>query len=363
MPLEGLIRELDTDDPKVIGVRTLQLLSAHDVAPTPPNYEVIYDYLLGEKAGLRHDIDRYLAHGRRLDEATLRLWYERHVAPDQLGLVRGMGADLEKIAEDLIGMIGEAGDIAGRFGETLSAGIEVLNECGPDQRVKAVIEQMLGAARAAHLESQRLQRLLQSSLATTTSLMQELEQRRREALIDPLTGLFNRRAMDAHMATLVAADDAPPVSVLVIDLDNFKAINDEHGHTVGDSVIRNVADLIRRSIRGGDLAARFGGEEFVIILADTPARGAMAVAEALRLRIELLRLKRTRDGQLLAPITASIGVTAMRIDDTAESVINRADDALYAAKNSGRNRVVMAAATQAEAGEEQPATADPRGLG
>lgn len=363
MPLEALIRELATDDPNVIGVKTLQLLSEHAVAPTPPNYEVIYEYLLGEKAGLRHDIDRYLAHGRRFDEATLRLWYERHVTPDQFGLVRGMGADLEKIAEDLIGMIGEAGSIAARFGETLSAGIEVLNDCGPDQRVKAVIMQMLESARVAYLESQRLEHLLRTSLATTTSLMEELEQRRREALIDPLTGLFNRRAMDAHLATLVAADDAPPVSVLVIDIDNFKAINDEHGHSVGDSVIRNVADLIRRSVRGGDLAARFGGEEFVVILADTPARGAMTVAEALRLRIELLRLKRTRDGQLLAPITASIGVTEMRTDDSAESVISRADDALYTAKNSGRNRVILGATAASAPGGDHRAEAGTRGLG
>lgn len=175
--------------------------------------------------------------------------------------------------------------------------------------------------------------------------MRELEQRRREALLDPLTGLFNRRAMDAHLAMLVTSGDRPATSLLVIDIDNFKTINDKYGHSVGDSVIRNVAELVRKSIRGHDLAARFGGEEFVVILADTPASGAMTVAESLRLRIELLRLKRTRDGEHLAPITASIGVSEMLPGDTAETLINRADDALYAAKNAGRNRVVLGAET------------------
>lgn len=341
MPAEEYFQAANADDPSIVGASTLQLLGQHNIPPTPRNYEVIYEYLLGEKADLRHDVERYLSHGRKLDETTLRLWYERHVTSSQFGRVHGMGADLEKIAENLLGTIGKASDIAATFGEALADGIKALDACGTDARAKAVIVQMLDSARAAHLESQRLQRLLENSLAATTSLMRELEQRRREALIDPLTGLFNRRAMDAHLATLVASKDRPVTSVLVIDIDNFKKINDEYGHAVGDSVIRNVADLVRKSIRGHDLAARFGGEEFVVILADTPASGAMTVAESLRLRIELLRLKRTRDGEHLAPITASIGVSEMLTDDTAETLVTRADDALYAAKNAGRNRVVL----------------------
>ena len=345
MPAEELSLPPNTDDPTTVGASTMQLLGQHDIPPTPRNYEVVYEYLLGEKAGLRHDVERYLAHGRKLDETTLRLWYERHVTSSQFGRVHGMGADLEKIAEDLLGAIGEAGDIAAKFGGTLADGIEVLDACVTDGRARSVIIQMLDSARAAHRESQQLQRLLQNSLEATTSLMRELEQRRREALLDPLTGLFNRRAMDAHLAMLVTSGDRPATSLLVIDIDNFKTINDKYGHSVGDSVIRNVAELVRKSIRGHDLAARFGGEEFVVILADTPASGAMTVAESLRLRIELLRLKRTRDGEHLAPITASIGVSEMLPGDTAETLINRADDALYAAKNAGRNRVVLGAET------------------
>lgn len=330
-------------DPRALADRILALLDSHGVPPTPGNYRVIYEYMSGANAALQQDVTRYLGHQRRLDETVLTLWYERHIATDQFGTVRGMGANLEKIAGEFMTAIGETSEIASRFGSRLASGIKALESDVPENARRSAVMEMAGAAREAQAESQRLLRALEVSRQETTAIMRELEQRRREALVDPLTGLFNRRAMDAQFAEIIAGRADQPVSVLAIDIDHFKAINDAHGHAVGDSVIRNVAQLIRKSIRGGDFAVRFGGEEFVVILATTPPRGAMTVAETIRRRIEGLRLKRTRDGQALAPITASIGVAELTAKDTAETVLARADDALYAAKRDGRNAVVLAA--------------------
>ena len=335
-------------EPRALADRILALLDTHDVPPTPGNYRVIYEYMSGTNAALQHDVSRYLEQQRRLDETVLTLWYERHIASDQFGTVQGMGANLEKLAGEFMTAIGETSEIASRFGSRLATGIKALESDVPESTRRSAVMEMAGAAREAQAESQRLLRVLEVSRQETTSIMRELEQRRREALIDPLTGLFNRRAMTAQFAEIIGGRTDQPVSVLVIDIDHFKAINDEHGHAVGDSVIRNVAQLIRRSIRGGDFAVRFGGEEFVVILANTPPRGAMIVAETIRQRIEGLRLKRTRDGQALAPITASIGVAEMTVRDTAETVLARADDALYAAKGDGRNAVVLAAGALVE---------------
>jgi two-component system cell cycle response regulator len=166
------------------------------------------------------------------------------------------------------------------------------------------------------------------------------------AITDALTGLFNRRYMESHLATLVeqAASRGKPLTVMVVDIDYFKAINDSHGHDAGDDVLRDFALRIKRSIRGIDLACRYGGEEFVLVMPETDMAVAAMVAERLRRRIAAEPFA-IQQGARVIPVTISIGIAALRDkDDTAASVLKRADQALYRAKRDGRNRVVPDAA-------------------
>jgi two-component system cell cycle response regulator len=166
------------------------------------------------------------------------------------------------------------------------------------------------------------------------------------AITDVLTGLFNRRYMESHLATLVeqAASRGKPLTVMVVDIDYFKAINDSHGHDAGDDVLRDFALRIKRSIRGIDLACRYGGEEFVLVMPETDMAVAAMVAERLRRRIAAEPFA-IQQGTRVVPVTISIGIAALRgKDDTAASVLKRADQALYRAKRDGRNRVVPDAA-------------------
>jgi len=166
------------------------------------------------------------------------------------------------------------------------------------------------------------------------------------AITDPLTGLFNRRYMETHLATLLeqAAARSKPLSLLVLDIDYFKAINDSHGHDAGDDVLRDFALRIKRSIRGIDLACRLGGEEFVIVMPETDVAVAAMVAERLRRRIAAEPFA-IQQGVKTIPVTISIGIAALRDkDDNGASLIKRADQALYRAKRDGRNRVVPDAA-------------------
>ena len=166
------------------------------------------------------------------------------------------------------------------------------------------------------------------------------------AITDALTGLFNRRYMESHLATLVeqAASRGKPLTVMVVDIDYFKAINDSHGHDAGDDVLRDFALRIKRSIRGIDLACRYGGEEFVLVMPETDMAVAAMVAERLRRRIAAEPFA-IQQGSRVVPVTISIGIAALRDkDDTAASVLKRADQALYRAKRDGRNRVVPDAA-------------------
>jgi two-component system cell cycle response regulator len=165
------------------------------------------------------------------------------------------------------------------------------------------------------------------------------------AITDALTGLYNRRYMESHLGSLVeqASSRSKPLTVLVLDIDYFKSINDTHGHDAGDDVLREFAIRIRKSIRGIDLACRFGGEEFVVVMPETDLAVATMVAERLRRRIASEPFP-IQQGARSIEVTISIGIAALGSADNAATVLKRADQALYRAKRDGRNRVVPDAA-------------------
>jgi two-component system, cell cycle response regulator len=166
------------------------------------------------------------------------------------------------------------------------------------------------------------------------------------AVTDSLTGLHNRRYMERHLATLVQQATAreKPLSVLVLDIDYFKRINDTYGHVAGDDVLREFARRMRKAVRAVDLSCRMGGEEFVVAMPDTDAALAMLVGERIRQKIAGERFA-IADSDVSIAVTVSIGICSLSSpDDTANALIKRADRALYLAKRDGRNRVVAAAA-------------------
>jgi two-component system cell cycle response regulator len=177
-------------------------------------------------------------------------------------------------------------------------------------------------------------------------LRQSLQLSLEMAITDQLTGLFNRRYMSRHLATLIdnAKTTGKPVSFLILDIDYFKQVNDTHGHDIGDEVLREFASRVSANVRGIDLACRYGGEEFVVVMPDTDLNFAYMVAERLRQAVADAPFRiSSAPGQLA--VTISIGVTSSEgASDSAEGLLKRADQALYRAKRDGRNRVVADAA-------------------
>ncbi len=166
------------------------------------------------------------------------------------------------------------------------------------------------------------------------------------AITDALTSLHNRRYMESHLGTLVdeAAARGKPLSLLILDIDYFKSINDNFGHDAGDDVLREFATRVRKSIRGIDLACRYGGEEFVVVMPETDVAVAQVVAERIRRRIAAEPFP-IQKGAGTIDVTISIGIAALTAaNDTADTILKRADQALYRAKRDGRNRVVADAA-------------------
>ncbi len=166
------------------------------------------------------------------------------------------------------------------------------------------------------------------------------------AVTDGLTGLHNRRYLERHLGTLVQQASAreKPLSVLILDIDHFKSINDTYGHAAGDEVLREFSRRVRKAVRGIDLACRLGGEEFVVAMPDTDVALALLVGERLRQKIAGEPFA-TGEAGVSISVTVSIGICSLTSpDDTADGLVRRADAALYLAKRDGRNRVVAAAA-------------------
>ncbi len=168
------------------------------------------------------------------------------------------------------------------------------------------------------------------------------------AVTDQLTGLYNRRYLASHLSGMFdrAFWTGRPLSLMILDIDHFKSINDTHGHDIGDKVIQEIAIKIRNSVRGIDLACRYGGEEFLVAMPDTDRSFAGVVAERLRHEIAEHRVT-LNSGRDEVHVTVSIGISSTEDgpkDDTGQKLIKRADEALYSAKTGGRNRVIHSAA-------------------
>src|SRR5690606_13146866 len=167
-----------------------------------------------------------------------------------------------------------------------------------------------------------------------------VDEQQRLAMIDPLTNLMNRRSFLAQINTELsrATRYCLPLSIVLLDIDHFKVINDTRGHAAGDHVLTNIGPLLRRSLRTADMSARWGGEEFVIALTNTDLAGAGVVAERIRAEREGLQIG-SQDRSI--PITGSLGLTEYVTGEEFDAVMDRADRAMYQAKALGRNRVIV----------------------
>ena len=202
------------------------------------------------------------------------------------------------------------------------------------------------ANREINLDERNLAHTLASQIALAMSSMKLRETLRSLSVRDPLTGLFNRRYMEESMQRELATGQRKnrPLGVVILDLDHFKSFNDTFGHDAGDLLLREVGTLLAKNSRAGDIACRFGGEEFVVIFPEAPLNIVIELSEQLRTVILALQLQHF--GQSLGQVSASFGVAAFpEHGSTTEELLRAADKALYKAKAAGRNRVEVAGNT------------------
>ncbi len=179
------------------------------------------------------------------------------------------------------------------------------------------------------------QELEQKVLERTRQLEEKNRELERAAISDQLTGLVNRRKLDEILATEIKRSKryGNAFGVIMLDIDHFKAVNDTHGHQIGDQVLQLFAEQLKQGVREVDVPGRWGGEEFLIVCPETEKEGLVSLAEQLRSGVQ------SREVSGVGPKTASFGVTLFKEDDTVETLVGRADKALYQAKANGRNRI------------------------
>jgi diguanylate cyclase len=219
---------------------------------------------------------------------------------------------------------------------------EKIHKSKDREGLRTIVESLVHTAKEMELSNIKLEESLTASKREILDLHTHLEAVRSESLTDPLTQLSNRKFFDSTLAA--AIDDAraknEALSLMLTDIDHFKNFNDSFGHLTGDQVLRLVAMALKQNVKGQDTTARYGGEEFAVILPNTVLRSAITVADHIRRAVMTKELMKRSTGEHLGRVTISIGVATLHSTDTPQSLIERADGYLYAAKRHGRNRVM-----------------------
>ncbi|EHQ51293.1 diguanylate cyclase [Ectothiorhodospira sp. PHS-1] len=330
--------DLQTD----FGYRILRLLEGHGLGPSPIHYWIFHDYLQAANEELVKAVSEQLSAGRKLDSFVLHGLFERYVAGESLSRFSGMGDELEALLRGVISLLRNAERNTADFHESLTDNLQALDQADHPEGLKAIAQRLAAAVVTASSDNRALQKNLEEAELEARHLRHELEKHRKESITDPLTGLFNRRGMETEMARVLMAADELCNTMLVMDIDHFKSINDRYGHAVGDVVIRKVAASLRRVLPADAVLVRFGGEEFVALLSGYSVQEAVGLAEQAREVVERLRLVNRQDDTVVEGFTISAGVAPASESDTVETLFARADKALYQAKHTGRNRVVVA---------------------
>jgi diguanylate cyclase len=312
----------------------------------PRNYEIWYVYATGYNSPLNKIINETLARNGHLTEADLEQIYETYLShlktTDRIDKV---GARVIGEIDDVMRLIDDALEMSTSYDASLSGASEKLTSAQSHEEIRSVVDTLTKSTHEMRDTNKALEERLALSRTEISSLQQSLEAIRAESLTDPLTGLGNRKYFDRSIETLVqsAMASGEPLSLLMFDIDHFKSFNDSYGHLTGDQVLRLVGMSLKQTIKGQDITARYGGEEFAVVLPNTALRQALTVADHIRRAVMSKELKKKSTGEILGRVTISVGVSMLKPGDDTDSLIERADACLYAAKRAGRNRVICEA--------------------
>jgi diguanylate cyclase len=341
--------EIDFEYATSVAEKTLRLMSQQRVPPTPNNFHLWFKYSLGVSSDLTRSIDILIGNKRKFDAIT-----NRDLFITFIGSHSTETAAANNVSEQLHSVMSSAKQFLttaisdNRSQMRAISDVADRSEAGVDPKflVESLMTELAKAAtRATKLETGFVEKTRELDI-----IRDSLNKSEERAKTDMLTGLPNRRALEEFFRTaqIAAMEKGEPLSVLLVDIDNFKKFNDDFGHGVGDQVLKLMAKVLRERVRETDLPARYGGEELIAVLPGAALATCHEIAERIRGSISECRITRRSTGEVLPNITVSIGVGQFQLGESMADLIDRCDRALYVAKKTGRNRVV----TETELGRE-----------
>ena len=321
----------------------IPIMSKLNIPLTPENYHVWYEYTVGDNLELNKTIDELLENGTKFTSKINHELHKTYVyqAPEEL--LTSFNQDVKKMVARLFEKINGITKKTQNYSSTLEEYNDLLQSNPDIDTLTGLITNLIDATDSALESNQAMESMLESMNEEVDTLRGNLQTLNVEAFTDKLTAIPNRRAFDHRIDELFDSyhDEGQIFSLLIIDIDRFKLFNDTHGHATGDRVLKYVADVMKGDLKGNDMLARYGGEEFVVLLPLTNYNGAICVGNSLREKISSIKLVDSQDEEKsLGHVTVSIGVAVNTSHDDTDSIVERADKALYLAKEKGRNLVM-----------------------
>lgn len=324
----------------------------HGVPPTPENYAVWYLYATGRNKALTQKIQMMKERNEEFTPDISQKLYETYMGHDASGQdVQRQSFSAQSLMTDMLELINAMTGETTNYNRRLDNYVERLSGKYQDPNLQIMVKELVERTTQMRDSGGELANKLTESKKEVEQLRRNLEKITDEANHDPLTGLANRKAFDVHFREYMHAGQKgqKEFSLLMLDIDYFKRFNDKFGHLVGDEVLKIVARELMNTVKGSDIVARYGGEEFAVLLPGTPLSGALIVAENLRKSIASRDLTRRDTKESYGVVTISVGAAQFhKGKDTIESLIKRADMALYRSKKGGRNRVTQESFSEEE---------------
>ena len=324
---------------------TLPRMSQLNIPLTPENYHTWYEYTMGEKPELKKAIDALLASGSTFTSKINNELYNTYINPSPEESLQSYQKEVQKLVTTLLEKISNLTQDTQAFSGSLEHYSEQLKDAPDLGAVTGLVSNLIDETGSIIESNRSMENMLDSMNNEVDKLKSNLSTLSTKAFTDTLTEVGNRRAFNQRIDELldeVYEDSQRFFCLLLIDIDHFKQFNDTYGHSVGDRVLKYVATMMQGCVRGDDKLCRYGGEEFAVLLPMTTLDDAETVANHIREKVGANKLVDNKSGKDVGYVTISIGVAISTQRDDADSLCERADKALYQAKQAGRNCVIKA---------------------
>ena len=321
--------------------KALTLMVKNRIPPNPNHYSVWYTFADKSNFDLCREMSDVIARGF-CTETKSRELYNKYIASESEKSLELIKKDLEKMVCEMSSSITDASAGTALFQSKISTSFDKLKKAENGgltiEETMSVMHEMVKNSKEVAKNVEVFSRQLSKAQMEISELKDQISLFQRDACTDALTDLLNRRSFEIDLNSLGERD--VPFSIIMCDIDYFKRLNDTYGHQVGDIALRMVARVFSEKTRESAMAYRYGGEEFVMLLPETPVSIARQIADSMRRRIEKLSIIIKETGTKVSNVTASFGVAASDGSESPSAAVKQADQQLYEAKRLGRNRVM-----------------------